>query len=993
MSELQNRAKDENPDVIIVVESKLDDMKAGPRDVELPGYQDPIRRDRTAHGGGIIIWFKVGIALRDLSDKFNSGDHEVLWFSVKQRNGRNIVFGAVYRPPSRDDVSLLEYINLTVPSLYAYGDSVVLIGDFNLHNTAWLPGDSPTSPAGRRAQEIFADLGLEQCVHFTTRSRNGTANTLDLLLTDHAPDRVRVECRSPLGKSDHCVLVASLDADTLRENPTSRKVWQYSKADWKRLRAYLRTTDWNALFEAHIDPDALLKAFEDLLWKGIDQYVPSRVFKTRTSDPTWWTPTCAAAVKRKRRAYQKWKAHPSARTKQVYKMCARQVVHFLHAARKDDRRRIKRRLVRGKHRDRTWWRLLKRAGGDGRSGQIPTLVGLDGVEVASTAGKADIFGKYFASKCSLGGIDKHAEVLPPVRPRTQAKLQHVRFRKAAVKHLLAELDTTKALGPDNISTRVLRECAGQLAAPVARLFSFFMRQGVMPRSWKLANVTPVYKKKSKSDPSNYRPISLLSILSKIMESVINTQLVNYLEAQAIFSQNQFGFRAKLGTSDLLAALHYEWITTLNAGGCVRILAVDIAGAFDKVSHRGLLHKAEAYGISGPILAWLRDYLSDRRISAVVGGHASVEREIDAGVPQGSVLGPTLFLLYVNDLEDSLPDGVHLAVYADDTTLYVTIESMASVASSSATLQSAVDVLERWGRDWFITFEPTKSQCLTLTRHRADWQIPALLFAGVPVPEVEEIKLLGILIDQQLTFAPQLRAMALKARQRAGFTRRASRYLDGKGNSMVYKAFTRPCLEYAHLTWMGAAASHLETLDAVQASAVKLIGDDGLAIDTLSHRRRVGALTYLYKLQCWDPPPRLQQMVPPLLPRPAQGRTRASKLAHDTWHAHKLSNILPLRSLDNARRAFPFCVIDDWNSLPAWFFDDGISFDHLQTFKTRVHQFLGGKAVLNPALRQKHGRGQEKRQSAERDAAAEAAIVALGKMVDWGINHPRIHVAI
>ena len=132
-------------------------------------------------------------------------------------------------------------------------------------------------------------------------------------------------------------------------------------------------------------------------------------------------------------------------------MCARQVVHFLHAARKDDRRRIKRRLVRGKHRDRTWWRLLKRAGGDGRSGQIPTLVGPDGVEVASTAGKADIFGKYFASKCSLGGIDKHAEVLPPVRPRTQAKLQLVRFRKAAVKRLLAELDTTKAHGPDNIS--------------------------------------------------------------------------------------------------------------------------------------------------------------------------------------------------------------------------------------------------------------------------------------------------------------------------------------------------------------------------------------------------------------------------------------------------------------------------------------------------------------------------------------------------------------
>ena len=144
----------------------------------------------------------------------------------------------------------------------------------------------------------------------------------------------------------------------------------------------------------------------------------------------------------------------------------------------------------------------------------------------------------------------------------------------------------------------------------------------------------------------------------------------------------------------------------------------------------------AYGVCGPLLAWLRNYLSDRRISAAVGGHASAAQAIDAGVPYGSVLEPTLFLLYINDLEDFLPEGVHLAVYADDTTLYVTIETTASVQSSIATLQQAVDVLESWGRDWFITFEPTKSQCMTLTRHRLDWQLPSIIFGGCSVPEVD-----------------------------------------------------------------------------------------------------------------------------------------------------------------------------------------------------------------------------------------------------------------
>ena len=150
----------------------------------------------------------------------------------------------------------------------------------------------------------------------------------------------------------------------------------------------------------------------------------------------------------------------------------------------------------------------------------------------------------------------------------------------------------------------------------------------------------------------------------------------------------------------------------------------------------------------------------------------------------------------------------------------------------------------------------------------------------------------------------------------GVTKRASRFLDAKGKSMVYKAFIRPCVEYAHLTWIGAAPTPLAALDAVQHSIEKMIDDDELVLDSLDHRRRVGALTYLYKLQCWDAPPKLQRLVPPRLSQPPAGKTRGSQLAHASWHVNKFENVLPLRSLAHARRAFPFGVIDAWNSLPA-----------------------------------------------------------------------------
>ena len=155
-------------------------------------------------------------------------------------------------------------------------------------------------------------------------------------------------------------------------------------------------------------------------------------------------------------------------------------------------------------------------------------------------------------------------------------------------------------------------------------------------------------------------------------------------------------------SDLLAALQFEWTRALDREGCVRVLAVDIAGAFDKVSHRGLLRKAEALGISGELLEWIRSYLSDRKLQAVLGGHTSPPQGIDAGVPQGSILGPILFLFYVkfvvNNLEYHLPPGVELAIYADETAIYKVLKAGDSADASCANLQAAVGALSKWGRN-------------------------------------------------------------------------------------------------------------------------------------------------------------------------------------------------------------------------------------------------------------------------------------------------------
>lgn len=878
------------------------------------------------------MWVKSNVAFQHL-EEIPTGENEIVWMSVGLNKDTKLVIGAVYRPGScrGSDTSLIEYLDDTMDDARRHGSHLMLAGDFNIHNTAWL-GSQKTTVAGEALEELAALHHLQQHVNEPTRGRN----ILDLVLSD-IPYPASVNLHPPLGRSDHAVIVADFVASASSSEGTARRqVWRYAQADWGRMKAHFRDYDWSSLSRGNAEETCC--KLTNVIQTAMSRFIPSKELVTRPTDPTWWTPECSKAMKEKDRYWKAWRRNKQDdHAKAAFLASVNQSAMCLWRAREASDRDTRTKLRSGSLRDKQWWCHIKRAAGVTRAPDIPLLISNDGKECDTSTMKADCLAQHFAAKCSLGDQDIGVADLPPATPPDHATLEHVHFRPDTVRRSLSKLVVSKATGPDGVPARVLKECSTELASPVAKLFSDCFRHGVMPSAWKLAHVVPVHKRSSRSKPSNYRPVSLLSILSKVMEGIVNRQLVNFLETHRVLPDSQYGFRRGRGTADVLTALQNEWVQVVGQGGCAQVLAVDIAGAFDRVSHTGILHKAQQAGVEGALLRWLTDYLQNRSLKVVVGGQTSQPYAISAGVPQGSLLGPTMFLLYVSDIDSCLTRGTKLSSFADDTTLYSLVRAVPGIPGACASLQTALSNLYNWGRRWRVRFEPGKSQRLLLSHHRTAVATPAVLFGDTPVPEVDLLKLLGVTFDSTLSFRPHLHNVAVRGNQRLSFLRRASRVLDHEGRLSVYKGFVRPVLEYAPLVWLSATDTHLKRLDRVQKRAMTIIGP-GTLLQSLGARRTVAGLSFLYKLHCIPGPQQLTAMLPPPAEPIRNARTR-SQHGRSNSHNFQLQSTLQPNAPNYLRRSFPFCFIELWNNLPPDLLSGPPTLKRLQTFKSHAHRYI------------------------------------------------------
>ena len=404
-----------------------------------------------------------------------------------------------------------------------------------------------------------------------------------------------------------------------------------------------------------------------------------------------------------------------------------------------------------------FWRIVNSVLKRNKS-SLPAL-STDTDRMATTsAEKAEILCRAFARNSSL---DDGGRSLPAYPSRTDASLSIPSITVKQVRRIIKNLDSSKSSGPDGIPVTVLKECAPELAPIFTKLFRRCLRKGEFPSCWKTASVVPVPKKSNDtSQASNYRPISLLPVIGKVFESVINVHLLKYLELQNLLSDKQFGFRTSRSTGDLLAYVTEYVSRILDNQGETRSVALDISKAFDKVWHRGLLHKLSSYGVKDQLLQLLTSFLQNRQICVVLDGQKSSIRNINAGVPQGSILGPTLFLVYINDLPDSIVSK--LVMYADDTTLFNSAEKAKCPIQRQQlceTLNKDLQTIQEWGSQWLVSFNASKTKSILHSRTRDSSSHPQLFMSGSPIEQHKDICLLGMTVSSDLSWKIYLQSVS------------------------------------------------------------------------------------------------------------------------------------------------------------------------------------------------------------------------------------------
>jgi hypothetical protein len=558
--------------------------------ITMEGFQPPVRRDRgTDRYGGVAIYCKSSLPIKQRPDIHTEGV-ESIWAEIVVGD-KKILVGTIYRPPDEPNA----YWNKLQENLEQAKDSgistIIVTGDLNCNLL------NPKN----KLQAILDNMHMEQLVKVPTHYTDNNATLLDIIATTSSDLVVNTMVEAP-SLSNHCDVSVYLSTSKPRAENFQKKIYKYDQADWPSLRNDISHYDWNDILSSPNVDDQVEKWTEEYQ-NLIDKNIPHKMIRITESNNEWMNTNILNLRKTKATKHKKAQKSKKESDWRKYREAREKLEQVIREAKKEHVERLAEKIRDSHQRDeKLWWKLAKRfynRTNNNRHMEPPLII--DNRATTSTREKAEAFKEYFSNACKID-VDPNV-VLPDPPEDLQEQIRDVNFTALDVKNVLQNLDTNKAKGPDNISAKVLKETASETAPLLARIFNYSMRNKSFPKTWKLANVTPVYKKGDKSEPKNFRPVSLLSIVGKTMERCIFNVMIKYLEDNNRLSSIQAAYRPGYSTTTQLIEVYNFIQNAMDHGKEGVLIFCDMSKAFDRVWHQGLLHKLASVGIRGELLDW------------------------------------------------------------------------------------------------------------------------------------------------------------------------------------------------------------------------------------------------------------------------------------------------------------------------------------------------------------------------------------------------------
>lgn len=773
----------------------------------LPNYTMYSTTNHINHSDGVVVYAKSSL-LASCEEPDLLGAASGLLIKLET----DIAVLCIYRSPSNDNIrTFLTALNTVLPALANF-NSVIITGDINV--------DIKPDTLDTRSHEYLSTLAYHGFLPAHTLATRGN-NCLDHVIIRTKAKTMTLVYNTTV--TDHCSTLFSLNNNKLKH--IAQKT--YSKIDYEALDTYMEKLDFNPLYLVS-DPNIAIDNLISIIKPAINECTKTAKISARKRIlKPWITPGLLRCIRNRDSLHKKVKQTPGNLTLLItYKRYRNFCTSLL---KKVKRQYDSNELNKASQNPKKLWDTIKTITNthSTRINSNPLL----NYSTSPTQSCNEIneffanIGKKLADNLNV----VHSSLSPPNPIYCTNSFVMLHTDVEEIHATINKLRTNAASGWDGISSYFLKRYAKILAPVLCHIFNTCFLTSIFPTSLKRAVIHPIFKGGDRNLPNNYRPIAVLSALSKVLERIVNKQIIHYLERFKLLSPNQFGFRKNKSTSDAVHSLINNVTENLNNNKKVLTVFLDLAKAFDTVPVSTLLIKLESIGVRGSPLEFFRSYLSDRSQSVVIDNHKSEELPIQYGVPQGSILGPTLFLVYINSLCNLNVTNAKIVSYADDTAITFSANTWTELQTVA---QDGFNTITKWLLSHTLTLNATKTNfvifsisnttqssiSISLKAHSCSIQNQCQC---PDLNSVEKIKYLGILLDKNLNFKTHISTLTNRIRKLIYIFKTLRHVANPAIIRNVYFALCQSVLTYCISCWGGAAKTTLKPLEIAHRAILKV----------------------------------------------------------------------------------------------------------------------------------------------------------------------------